>query len=392
MTSQASPRPAVAHRKLKAAVGLLVLLATFAAALWRAAAGPVQLTYSEARAHLADLEGVRGVLSVRFDGREYSGQQAARAVTVDLLADAEAPQEALERSMRAAAEALAGPVRIMSKCVITCHRGERDLSLGAPYLARGLWLSGEFLGAAAGWRTIRLPDRKRPPERALEGIYARPEVLACDGGRLRARVRLPFERRRRPAADIRELLAEPLLDTIDHDDVFERSPELDSLDLEVLDEDGTAAEMHLARGLYEEKDVPALRAELERAVLDVSHREMLLASKYYLTGLFTPLLFDAEVSPEDKQAVLRLEKERAAAEDAFYEALFSGASVDFQRRRGDRASGSSSALDRESGSSSPLDRESGSSSPLDHESGSSSGEGPASPTAAEGSRPPSGGR
>lgn len=314
------------HRPLRAVTGALFLLVAVAAAVIRCSGpeAPRQLAPEELQSATASLGGFSETLSLGFDSSPYSGQQAARVVSVDVLLEDGAGREILSGSLEAAARLIRSCASVSRKIVVTGYRRREDYESGLAFAARGMWLAGEFAAPVDGWEVVRLPDEKRPAAEALGGIYASAEVVSAEGGRLVAEVDLSAEEIKRPAADIRELLVAPLVDCFDYDNAFERSPELVSLEVSVLDGERTVGRVVMSRQAWEALDVPGLRAALAREVLASSADGMKLAEKYTEKGLFTPLLFDSVVSAEDKEAVLELAARREAALDEFYEALFAG--------------------------------------------------------------------
>ncbi len=120
------------------------------------------------------------------------------------------------------------------------------------------------------------------------------------------------------------MLSLPFVNTVDYDNVFLRCPASRSLEVTVLSGGEPAARAALSREAYEAVDATRLRAEYAAKVVDVSTRETAIAQKYEAGNLFSPLLFDAVVTSEDKSAIDALEAERRRAEDDFYRALFGG--------------------------------------------------------------------
>lgn len=312
------------HRGVKAAIGAVVLAALVAAAAY------VSVPREKAPVTRDAVEGaVKGALgageliSVKFDGLEYNGQGAARIVAIDFVSG-QSSRDSLLESMKAAGDAVRSMVDVSQKVVVTAHRSAFEFEEGLPYAARAAWLAPELVQPLDGWMVVRLPDEPHAPENALDGIYSRP-MISCDKiGVISARIDLAAERLARPAADMMEILAAPFIDTFDYDNVFARSPGLRSLEVVLADGDRRIARVSMTRDARAAAGVAALRAALSRAVLSVSQRETAYAEKYDESGLFTPLLFDAVVAPEDKAALAALEAERRAAEERFYRALFAG--------------------------------------------------------------------
>jgi len=314
----------VSYRRAKAVSGAIVLAAVVAAAVWTGVPRPKEpLPKGELEARISALPGFAGVLALRFDGVEYSGQEAARTVAADVLVRAGAARETLALSMKAAGDLVRERINVYQKLVVTGYRRPVDFEEGLAFASRALWLAAELAAPCEGWSVLRLPDMPREAARALEGIYANPAVSGAQGGVVVATVDLETERRARPAADVNEILAAPLVPCVDHDSAFDRSPALRTLDVTILSGRRKVARFAMTREAYEATDLSGLLAELSRTVLRISAKELAIAEKYSNTELYTPLLFDRIVKEEDKAEIRAQEAARREAETSFYGALFS---------------------------------------------------------------------
>jgi hypothetical protein len=310
-------------RIAKAVFGAVVLAAAVAAAVHVGlpkAKAPVSKVQIERE--IGALPGFAGTLSLKFDGLDYNGQQAARIVAADVLVRSGAGAETVAASLEAAGRIIRDSIDVYQKAVVTGYARALDFEAGLAFEARAVWLAPELAAPLDGWTVLRLPDALRPPARALEGIYVRPTVVSETGGALVASVDLATEKRRRPAAGVSEILATPLIDCVDFDNAFERSPDLSLLEVRILSGGKQVARFVKTRREYEAADVSALLAALSKEVLKVSKKESALAEKYANTELFTPLLFDTVVSAEDKAEIKDLEARRREAESEFYTKLF----------------------------------------------------------------------
>ena len=286
---------------------------------------------------IASLPGFAGLLSLAFDGLNYNGQQAARTVTVEVLVAPRAGAADLASSMQAAGEIVRQSIDVYQKLVVTGYRRAADFEEGLAYASRARWLAPELAAPLDGWSIIRVPDEPRAAARALDGIYAKPVVVSCRDGALVATVDLETERRARPAAGILEILSAPLVDCVNYDNAFLRSPGLGSLDVTILSNGASAAHFSVSRAGYESTGVSRLLAAFAREALKISNAQMPFAEKYERGSLFTPLLFDAIVAADDKAALKELENRRKAAEDEFYKGLFAKGAFEVSTGQGAEA-------------------------------------------------------
>jgi hypothetical protein len=316
---------AVAHKKFKIAFGSAVLAALAVAAIM-AGLGErrIPTTKAELEATIAGLPGFDGILSLKLDGVEYNGQEAARVVAVDVLVKQGAGGETLAGSMEAAGNFVRERISIYRKYVITGYKRPADFDAGLAFRSRALWLAPEFAAPMDGWSTIRVPDEPRPVEKALDGIYAHPAMLSVKGGELTATIDLGVERRGRAAAGAAEILTLALVDSFDFDNAFDRCPALTALDVTLFSGGQKAGRFAITREAYTAAEVSRLLADLSKKALKVSSREFEIAERYSNTQLYTPLLFDAAVSAEDKAEIEDLESRRREAETEFYSRLFAG--------------------------------------------------------------------
>jgi hypothetical protein len=312
----------VPHQRTKAVVGFLVFAVLVAAALLVTVPRPKRpLSREELEARVGSFPGFAGTASLKFDGADYSGQEAGRVVAADVLLAPGVTGDVAASSMKAAGDLLRERVSVYQKLVVTGYRRAVDFNEGLYFRSRAVWLAPELAAPLDGWSIIRLPDAPRPPERALERIYANPTVK-CAAGAITAEIDLYAERRARPAADLSEILSAPLIPTFDYDDAFERSPGLTSVDVTITSSGQKVARFTMTRQAYEATDVSRLLADLSKAVLKISTKEFEIAERYSNTELYTPLLFDKVVKEEDKEEIRAFEASRREAEMRFYNGLF----------------------------------------------------------------------
>lgn len=315
----------VTRKKFKLAVGSAVLAGlVLAATVSRLGGRHRVLAREEIESAIARTPGFAGILSLKLDGAGYSGQEAAKVVAIDVLIDSGAGPEAISGAMRAAGEFIRGQLSVYRKLVVTGYRGPRDFDGGLAFRSRAIWLAPEYAAPMDGWSTLRLPDEKRPIERALEGIYARPTVSSAQDGRVVATTDLAVERLRRPAADAAEILTLPLVDSLQFDNAFDRCPDLRSLEVTLVSGGERTGRFAITREAYAAADVSTLLADLSKKVLRISSKQAEIAERYSNTQLYTPLLFDTAVSAEDKAEIKDLESRRKEAEAEFYSRLFAG--------------------------------------------------------------------
>ncbi len=313
----------VSRRAPQAVTGALVLMAVSIAAIYSVLPKtPWQYTRAVLESGITSTGGFAEVVSLKLDSVSYNGQQACMTMALDVLLPQNADPLTVDTSMKAAGNYLKGLINVYRKLVVTGYARRADFDNGLAFRSRAVWLSPELAAPLEGWIVVRLPDEPREPARALDGIYAAPTVVKADAGALVATVDLAAEERRRPAARIEEILAAPLIDCVDFDNVFSRSPGLESVDVTVLDSGHKVARFAMTRKGYEATAVSLLLGDLSRRVLTISNQEVTFAEKYTGTGLFTPLLFDKIVSAEDKEALAELRTWRHEAEEEFYTGLF----------------------------------------------------------------------
>jgi len=319
----------VSHLRAKRIVGALVLLALVAAAvIVTLGRRHVAVTNEGLAATVQALPGIAETIGFKFDNRDYSGQTGARVVAIDFVVKSGADGKTLLESMKSMGAIATDALTVYQRVIATGYRGRAEFDAGLPFAARAVWITGEIAAPLEGWTAVRLPDEAVPPEKALTNIYSKPSIVSAGAGALTATLDLNTERLKRPAADIREILASGLLNCYDYDNVFLRSPGLKSIDVTILRDGQKVAHLAMTREAFEAIDTVALTSDLSSKVLAISDKEVVYAQKYDGSGLFTPLLFDRIVSAQDKAALKALEDERAAAEDSFYRALFARASYE----------------------------------------------------------------
>lgn len=314
-----------ADKRLKTAFGAAVLGGLV---LWAILASlpesRIPTTRGKLETAIARLPGFDGILSLKLDGIEYSGQEAAKIVAVDVLLRQGADGETLVRSMEAAGDFVRKHVSVYMKLVVTGYKRPVDFDAGLAFRSRALWLAPEIAAPMDGWSVIRVPDGPRPVDKALDGIYARPTTVTAKDGGLVATIDLETERRARAAAGAAEVLTLPLVDCFDFDNVFDRCPTLTALDVTLLAGGQKAGRFAISREAYAAAGVSRLLEVLSKKALKVSSVESEIAERYSSAQLYTPLLFDRTVSDEDRAEIRDLESRRREAEAEFYSLLFAG--------------------------------------------------------------------
>jgi len=336
---------AATNRAAKAVFGAAVMAAAVAAAVMSAMPKPRPVVSREIlERRIGALPGFAGVLSLTFDGVRYNGQGAAMLVAIDVGLRTGSDRAAAESSMREAGGIIREAMDVYRKIVVTGYKSAKAFEGGLAFRSRAVWLAPELAEPLDGWIVVRLPDELREPARSLEGIYAKPEVVSAGGGALAVRLDLATESPAHPAADLMEILVLPLIDTVDYDNVFDRSPGLKSLEVAMVS-GRDAARFVMTRDEYQATDVDALLARLSKKALKISQAETAIAEKYMTSELFTPLLFDSVVSEEDKAQIREFEAERRSAQDEFYAGLFAKGTLEV----GGKPQGGQAALDAATG-------------------------------------------